>query len=116
MTKAPPAKVIKTPSLNYNSIFSESQVDEKAVRIKYRQPKYPTRARRRNISGKVVIDCVITKDGKVANARVTKAYPKGYFESACMSVLDRLEYKPAMKNGRKVMQRTILTFDFGLQK
>ena len=122
--KAPPSeKIIKTapvkivkPSINYNSIFAEGQVDEKARRTKYVPPSYPMRARRRNISGKVTIDCVIDTQGRVTQSRVMNATPKGYFESSCLAILDRLKYAPAQKDGRAVKQRTILTFQFGLQK
>lgn len=122
--KAPPTKkIIKTAPVkvihrrvNYNSIFAEGQVDDKAVRIKYVPPSYPMRARRRNLSGKVTIECVIDLQGRVTQARILTTEPKGYFEKSCLAVLDRLKYKPAVKDGRPVKQRTILTFQFGLQK
>ena len=74
------------------------------------------RARRRNLSGKVTIDCVIDTQGRVTQARIMSATPKGYFENSCLNILDRLKYEPAKKDGRSVKQRTILTFQFGLQK
>ncbi|MCH2205046.1 MAG: energy transducer TonB [Lentisphaerales bacterium] len=113
--KSAPVKIVKSLT-NYNTIFAEGQVDEKARRTKYVPPSYPMRARRRNLSGKVTIDCVIDKQGKVTQARVMSATPKGYFENSCLSILDRLKYEPAKKDGRAVKQRTILTFQFGLQK
>ncbi|MCM8532111.1 MAG: TonB family protein [Lentisphaeraceae bacterium] len=115
VSKTPPVKIVR-PSTNYESVFSENQVDEKAQRVRYIPPIYPTRARRRNITGKVVIDCVIDTQGKVTNAKITKSFPNGYFEKSCLNVLPKLTYKPAKKNGRAVKQRTILTFEFGLQK
>ncbi|MCM8535290.1 MAG: TonB family protein [Lentisphaeraceae bacterium] len=115
VTRTPPVKIVR-PSTNYDSIFSENQVDEKAHRLRYVPPIYSTRARRRGITGKVVISCIIDTQGKVTNATITKSYPTGYFEKSCMNVLPKLTYKPAKKNGRAVKQRTILTFEFGLQK
>ena len=117
----PIKKIVRTApvnhsKVNYNSVFAEGQVDEKAVRVKYVPPSYPMRARRRNLSGKVTIESVIDLQGRVTQARILTAEPKGYFEKNCLAVLERLKYKPAMKNGRKVKQRTILTFQFGLQK
>ncbi|MCM8533367.1 MAG: TonB family protein, partial [Lentisphaeraceae bacterium] len=98
-----------------NKTFHEHQVDQTARRTSNKSPKYPLIAKRRGISGKVVIDCVVTKLGKVTNYKVVESRPKGIFEKSCLAVLEDLRYKPAMKDGQYVAQRTLLTFEFGIR-
>jgi protein TonB len=105
-----------TAGINYNGIFAEGDVDRAARRLNHRQPRYPTRARRRGISGKVVISCVIGKDGIIHSPQVIEAQPPGYFEDACLATLSDQRYEPASKGGKPVAQRALLTFEFGLQK
>ncbi len=107
--KAPPSK-------NYNAIFSKHEVDSDAEVIKRIDPDYPRSALRRGISGFVVINCIITKEGNIIQPIVIKSTPKGYFEENCLKVLDKMKYKPAMLDGRPVAQKMELTFDFGIQK
>lgn len=104
--KAPPAK-------NYNATFSKDEVDSDAQVINQIDPDYPRSALRRGIKGFVVIKCIVTKEGNIIQAVVTKAKPVGIFEKNCLEVLDKMKYKPAMLDGRPVAQRMELTFEFG---
>ena len=108
--------VNKTPSKNYNAVFSKNEVDTNALALNKVTPVYPRRAHRRNITGIVVINCIISKEGKITNPVIAEAKPKGYFESSCLDVLDKIRYKPATVDGKAVAQRMELTFDFGLGK
>ncbi|MCM8536767.1 MAG: energy transducer TonB [Lentisphaeraceae bacterium] len=98
-----------------NKTFHEYQVDQTARRTSNKSPKYPLIAKRRGISGKVVIDCIVSTVGKVTNYTIVESRPKGVFEKNCLAVLDDLRYKPAMKDGQFVAQRTLLTFEFGIR-
>ena len=102
-------------SFHENKIFHEHQVDERAKRTSNKAPRYPLIAKRRGISGKVVIDCIVTITGEVTNYKIVESQPKGIFEKSCLAVLSDLRYKPAMKSGRFVAQRTLLTFEFGIR-
>ena len=114
LTKAVPIQ--KVPEQDYNAIFAEHEVDQDATIIKKGNAIFPRQALRRRISGKVIIKCVISKEGKIINPVIYSASPKGYFESACMNVLDQYLYKPASIKGRPVAQRMELTFEFELKK
>ena len=102
-------------AVDYNAIFNEFNVDKAAVRTSNKAPKYPLLARRRGISGKVVIDCIVTRDGTIAKFKVVESRPEGLFDKSCLAVLDDIRYRPAQKDGRNVSQRTLLTFEFGIQ-
>ena len=104
------------PAKNYNAVFSKNDVDTNAQALNKVKPVYPRRAHRRNISGSIIINCIISKEGKITNPEIAKATPKGYFESACLDILEKIRYKPATVDGKPVAQRMELTFDFGLSK
>ena len=110
------APVYTPPAPDYNAVFSENEVDQDATLLKKGNLVYPRRALRRRIgNGKVVIKCVISKEGRITRPEIYSASPKGYFEQACLDILDQYLYKPALVNGRPVAQRMEITFDFELK-
>lgn len=100
---------------DYSQIFEAGEIDQQAIRIKGAKPVYPFRARRRGITGKVVITCIINKEGQVLNPYVETATPKGYFEEYCLTALRNYLYKPAEKDGKKVSVRMRINFPFELK-
>jgi len=112
--EAPP--VVAPPTTDYNAIFSQNEVDQDATVIRKGTVVFPRKALRRRIGGKVIIKCIISKQGKIVNPQIYLATPKGYFEEACLDALDKFLYKPAMINGKPVAQRMELTFDLMLKK
>lgn len=92
--------------------FNAEEVDRQARKITGKTPVYPYRARRRNITGQVVIACVIDKYGQVTNPIVVKASPEGIFEASCLEAIKGFVYKPAVKNGTAVKQRLEVIFNF----
>jgi TonB family protein len=108
-------KPIKQQDLtDYNRVFKAGEIDQQAIRIKGGLPIYPSGAIRRGITGKVVINCTVNKEGQVTNAYIKTATPKGYFEEACIEALKNYFYKPAVKNGRKVSVQMQINFPFEL--
>lgn len=107
---------VSAPSKNYNAIFSENEVDTDAQLLNRAKPVYPRRALRRKIAGYVVIQCIITKQGKISNPVIVNATPKGYFEESCLEAIEDVLYKPATLDGKPVAQRMELTFDFGIKR
>ena len=103
-------------AINYNAVFAESAVDKSVRRIKGRIPHYSMRYKRRGIEGRVVISCIVTKEGKIITPIVSESQPKGTFDEACLNNLKYLLYEPATKDGRKVAQRLELVFTFKLAK
>ena len=77
-------------------------------------PAYPEAARRARISGTVVLECVIGKDGHVESVKVLKGLPLGLTEAATDAVQNWL-FKPSTLNGKPVEVLYILTVKFNLQ-
>jgi TonB family protein len=59
---------------------------------------------------------VVTAEGKVTNAAVMNANPKGVFESAATRAISRVRYSPPMQNGKATAVSTKLRIAFRMQK
>ena len=110
-----PAPVNK-PQRDYNAIYSEHEVDQDAQVVRRINPVYPRRALSRKITGRVIITCVISKEGRVLNPVISHSNPKGYFEESCLATIKKLRYKPAMLDGKPVAQRMEISYTFGLRE
>jgi periplasmic protein TonB len=84
------------------------------VKVGGPSPLYPEAARRARISGTVVLECVIGKNGAVESVKVLKGLPLGLTESATDAV-KQWQFKPSTLNGKPVEVLYILTVKFNLQ-
>ena len=77
-------------------------------------PSYPQSARQGHISGSVVLQAVIGKDGGVQNLQVVQGDP--VLASAAIDAVKQWRYKPYLLNGQPVEVETIITVNFNLGK
>lgn len=76
--------------------------------------KYPRKARRAGIQGRVIVDVVIEKDGTLSNFKIRKGIGGGCDEEA-IRVLKKLpKWKPAKQRGRFVKYRVFIPILFNL--
>ncbi|HEY7284087.1 MAG TPA: energy transducer TonB [Vicinamibacterales bacterium] len=80
------------------------------VKIKDVPPIYPEIAKQAKVSGAVVIEATIDKDGKVADTKVVKSAP--LLEQAAVDAVRQWEYKPSMQNGKPVPVVMTVTVNF----
>ncbi|MGL4854338.1 MAG: energy transducer TonB, partial [Lentisphaeria bacterium] len=100
-----------------NLVFELSEVDSNPILVSKVLPVYPFRARNRNITGEVVLQFEITKEGRPQNIVLIKEYPLGYkFEDAARKALEQWRFKPAKKNGKDVIVRREVSIIFKLEK
>lgn len=78
-------------------------------------PRYPRRALRDGISGRVVLEVVVNPDGTVREARVIEASPRGVFESAAISAVYKWKFKPKVVDGKPVEHTGIQPLDFNME-
>jgi protein TonB len=71
------------------------------VWIAGKAPKYPEAARRARISGIVIVELLIEKDGHVSAVHVVKPLPFGLDQSV-VDAARTWRYKPMLLNGRPV--------------
>lgn len=73
----------------------------KPVRIAGQPARYTEAAARARISGIVIVEVLIERDGRVSAARVVKPLPFGLSENA-LSAVRTWRYKPVVEHGRPV--------------
>jgi protein TonB len=77
-------------------------------------PSYPPSARQAHISGSVVLQAIISKDGRIEDLRVVQGDP--LLTSAAMDAVKQWRYKPYLLNGQPVEVETIITVNFNLAR
>ena len=75
-----------------------------AMPIERSAPRYPAHELRRNEQGWVVLNYVVTDDGRVIEPVVEESSGSRSFEDAAMSAVESWRYEPARLNGKPVQQ------------
>ena len=75
-------------------------------------PSYPRSAQHAHISGSVVLQAVISKDGSIEDLRAVQGDP--LLTSAAMDAVKQWRYRPYFLNGQPVEVETIITVNFNL--
>lgn len=76
--------------------------------------KYPAQARRLRVEGRVFIEFVVGKDGKIFNAYAVKGIGAGCDEEAVRIIMNSPPWSPAKQRGKPVKQRMVLPITFKL--
>lgn len=82
----------------------------------YQYLKYPESAVRNGIQGKVMVDFIIGKDGKVTDVRVVRGVDPELDEEAARVVSASPKWKPGRVNGVKVRTSMTIPVEFRLTK
>jgi TonB family protein len=77
------------------------------------EPAYPDTARIARIQGPVVLEAIITTEGRVEELRVLSS-PSPLLSESALSAVSRWRYLPATLNGRPVTVFLTVTVDFKL--
>lgn len=81
----------------------------------YDKIKYPAIARENGISGQVIVQFVVSKEGEIQKAKVVRGIGGGCNEEALRVVNGMPRWKPGMHNGRAVPVTFTLPIKFVLQ-
>jgi TonB family protein len=87
---------------------SESQLQ----RTEYVAPKVPMSARRTGIDGWVELEFTVRADGVTDQIVVTNSNPKKVYDEAAIAAVSEWRYRPVMRDGRPVEQRTMVRIRF----
>ncbi len=90
------------PASGTNGAMGFDQAEVKPVLIHRVEPRYPLRARRRRMSGYVVVRFLVDRNGRVHQATVIKASPPGVFEGSALQAVRRWRFRPGRHRGRTV--------------
>ena len=80
------------------------------------QPEYPEQAKRRGIEGRVVIQAVVSADGRTASASVATSSGSQVLDQAALVAVRSYRFSPASRGGVAVQGVAELPFTFRLQK
>lgn len=67
--------------------------------IKKPAPAYPANAQQRGLTGRVVVEFTVRKNGKVADVRVVESDPPDVFDDAVLRAVRKWRYEPPKKSG-----------------
>ena len=91
---------------------AQSELEPMKV-IKTVQPIYPTIAKVRRLSGPVLVEVKVGKDGHVTNPKFVSGQP--VFRDAAFDAVKQWVFKPAMLNGQPIEQTTQIRVVFSPQ-
>ena len=86
------------------NIFNLADLDRIPEPLSQPAPVFPAALRREVESARVVVEFIVTTEGKVINPVVVDTNHEG-FNDAAMSGVSRWRFRPGMKGGRKVNTR-----------
>ena len=89
--------------------------ESKMVEFIQKNTKYPPVARENGIQGRVYVNFVVDKDGKVKDAKVVRGIGGGCDEEALRVIRSMPEWKPGRQNGRNVLVQFNLPVSFNLK-
>lgn len=78
-------------------------------------PDYPRYARRHAVEGKVTVEFVVTRDGRVEDARVVASNPGEVFDSAALEAVRQWTFEPFTLDGNPVSRELSQTLEFTLK-
>jgi TonB family protein len=79
-------------------------------RTKYVAPVYPEGAVEAHVSGIVIAEALVGKDGLVSNVRILKSIPM--LDQAAIDAVQQWEYQPTLLNGQPVPVMLTVTVNF----
>lgn len=104
-------------SFDYN-VIEESAQPAGGMEALYahvgRVMKYPVKARRQGIQGRVIVQFVVQKDGTLTDTHVINGIGGGCDEEAIRAIMSSPKWKPGKQRGRPVKQRYMLPIQFRL--
>ncbi len=83
-------------------VMTADTVDERPRPVRRVPPGYPAGARRRGVSGTVIVRMLIDAQGQVEAAKVLRADPPGVFEDAALAAVRQWAWQPARQAGAPV--------------
>jgi protein TonB len=96
-----------------SGIYRGSEVGVRAVILSKPEPGYTEEARRKHVSGTVMLRAVLAADGRVRNVAVVRSLPAGLTEAA-INAARRIQFKLAFRDGHAVSQYVMLEYNFAV--
>lgn len=130
LSDAPSFKEVPAPvrGASFDDVVSYNECDQPPMFLNSNDPrkflkewvyqylKYPEAALRDGVQGRVMVDFIIEKDGKISNVRVTKGVSEELDAEAVKVVAASPKWRPGRVNGNKVRTSMSIPVEFRLEK
>ena len=94
--------------------FQIGEVDEQPQILRQVKPRYPFSARRRGITGKVLVKFIVDSQGRVQKPVIVEEQPAGLFGESVLQALAQWRFRPGFVQGAPVSTWVVLPIEFGL--
>jgi protein TonB len=101
---------VSPPSENEAPFEAQGGYDLAPIPVHVPNPEYPAEARAKEIHGRVVVEFVIDRSGRVSRARVVRSIPG--LDEAAVECVRRWQFKPALLGGKPVETTAQAPVDF----
>ncbi|MBA3026532.1 MAG: energy transducer TonB [Sulfurimonas sp.] len=98
-----------------NVVMSEDSVDEAPKPTHRAAMEYPAKARKSGITGYVLMNLLVSKDGDVEKVKVLESQPAGLFDEVAIAGVKEWKFKPAQYQGQPVKVWAKQKISFNLQ-
>ena len=102
---------VNAKSLGGLDIFDISELDQPPVPRRQISPLFPPEASRMSLSGRVVIEFVVTASGRVIDAKVVSS-SDSIFNNYAVDAIRKWVFTPGEKGGKKVNTRVKIAIPF----
>ena len=97
--------------------FGDFGIQQQAMPIYRVEPRYPAKAKKRQVEGYVLIRFAIDPTGKPVDIEVQKSQPKYMFDREAIYAIKKWKYQPKIVNGKAVYQQEqTVKLEFTLSK
>lgn len=104
-----------TPAVDYERVFSQREVDQKALITSKPKPNYTESARKNSVQGAVQVQAVLDRSGSVGTVRVVSGSNLGYgLPEQAIAAARQVKFTPAVKDGRPVSVQVTLEYYFSI--
>jgi len=98
-----------------NVVMTDDTVDVAPKPAQRTVMTYPSRARKKGITGYVVLNLLIDQTGKIQNVKLLESSPPGIFDDVAIEGVHSWKFEPAVYQGKKVQvwAKQKIRFDLG---
>ena len=102
---------VDAKSLGGLDIFDISELDQPPVPRRQISPVFPPEAKRMSLSGRVVVEFIVTTEGRVIDAKVVSS-SDSIFNNYALDAVRKWVFTPGEKGGKKVNTRVQIPIPF----
>ena len=96
-----------------NMVMTEDSVDAAPQPVQRAAMEYPKKARKSGVTGYVLMNLLVSREGRVEKVKVLESEPAGVFDEVAVSGVRSWQFKPAQYRGEavKVWAKQKIRFD-----